>query len=139
MFPSLSTEGWISDGKKILDRLLSCYLTTDTRQTYLFQNNLTSLAKTYYLYINQPEEMSSAIKTDLQKMLGYYFKIVDVRTVLKQSSVNNDYYILISANVTDSDGRTYELARITQINTSRLRKIIPINNVGVGLEYLANI
>lgn len=134
--PSISENGWITNSKKILDYLLGYYILTDVGQSYLFINQLTSLPKTYYENINDPDGMAAAVKSDLDKILTQYFDTVEVQTLAKQITNTNQYAILIYASCIDSDGQKIELARITQIDSSVSRKIVEISNYGDGVSYL---
>lgn len=132
----LSEHGWINDSAKILNHLISYYILTDNGQSLLFQGNLINLPVTYYKHINDPDSMSTAIKADLDKLLSRYFVNVDVETSIKALTDSN-HAILIYAAVIDEEGTRLELARIAELNTSNLRKIIEVNNYGEGQIILS--
>ena len=133
--PSLSEQGWISDSYKILNNTVSYYILTDAAQSLMFEGNLISLPETYYKYINQPVEMASAVKTDLEKMLSRYFSVAEVNTEAKALS-DSKYAILLYAAAVTEDGTRIELSKVVEISTTGLRKIIEVNNYGDGISYL---
>jgi hypothetical protein len=133
---SLSDHGWITDSGKILNHLLSYYILTDNGQSLLFQGNLINLPDTYFKHINDPEAMSAAIKTDMDKLLSRYFTSVDVETSVKPLT-DSRHAILLYAAVIDSEGVKIELNRVVELNTSNLRNIIEVNNYGDGLAMLS--
>lgn len=135
---SLSEQGWITDSYKILNNIVSYYILTDAAQSLIFESNLISLPETYYKYINQPTEMASAVKSDLDKMISRHFPIADVNTEVKAMS-DSQYAILLYAAAVTEDGTRIELSKVVEISTTGLRKIIEVNNFGDGLEYLRNI
>lgn len=132
---SLSEQGWISDSYKILNNTVSYYILTDAAQSLMFEGNLISLPETYYKYINQPVEMASAVKTDLEKMLSRYFSVAEVNTEAKALS-DSKYAILLYAAAVTEDGTRIELSKVVEISTTGLRKIIEVNNYGDGISYL---
>ena len=133
--PSLSEQGWISDSYKILNNTVSYYILTDAAQSLMFEGNLISLPETYYKYINQPVEMASAVKTDLEKMLSRYFSVAEVNTEAKALS-DSKYAILLNAAAVTEDGTRIELSKVVEISTTGLRKNIEMNNYGDGISYL---
>lgn len=136
---SLSEDGWIVDSKKLLDRIISYYITTDSRQTYLFQGNLISLPKTYYLYINDPEGMKRGIIDDLTTLLGRYFNVVEINANVELLDTNSSKYaITLSVRVTDENNKYIELAKFTEYENGALNRIVDINNYGTGLELTKN-
>ncbi|EKD89616.1 MAG: hypothetical protein ACD_33C00030G0002 [uncultured bacterium] len=132
---SISEEGWVTDSKKILDYLLSYYILTDAGQTYLFKNNLISLSKTYYEFINDPIGMASAVQSDLDRVLTNYFNIVDVKVQSKQINDSSSYALFISASCINDDNVKVELNKVTEINTSKSRNILSFNNYGVANQH----
>ena len=136
--PSLSEQGWITDSYKILNNIVSYYILTDAAQTLVFEGNLISLPETYYKYINQPVEMASAIKSDLDKMISRYFPIAEVNTEAK-AMTDSQYAILLYAAAVTEDGTRIELSKVVEISTTGLRKIIEVNNYGDGVSYLQSL
>jgi hypothetical protein len=132
---SLSENGWVTDSAKKLNAAISYYILTDAAQTLIFKDNLISLPLTYYKFINDPDEMTAAVKNDLDKLLGRYFSIVDVNTETKQLS-DSKYGILLYASVITDDGSRLDLSKVVEITTTGLRKIIDVNNFGDGLALL---
>lgn len=135
---SLSEQGWITDSSKILNSVVSYYILTDSAQSLVFQNNLINLPQTYYLYINDPDAMSAAIKTDLDKLISRYFQSVDVTTEVKPLS-DSKYAILLYVSVIDDENTKIDLSKVVEINTTGLRKVIEVNNYGDGLQTLLSI
>lgn len=138
VLPVLSEKGWVTDSKDILHYLISYYILSDAAQSIAYQNNITNLPETYYKYINDPEEMAIGVKNDLDRLLSRYFASVDVETEAKELD-NKKYAILLYVSVMDYDNVRHELARVTTIDSSGLRKIINVNNYGNGLAYLQSL
>lgn len=129
--PSLSEDGWITDADKMLDYLFSYYLLTDTQQSHLFKDEIISLPKTYFEYINNPSGMASAVRADLNRLLERYFTNVDISCFNKIAPDSSGmYYLFISASVIDKDGAKHEINKITQLREGRSLQVIKYNNYG---------
>lgn len=133
--PSLSEQGWVTDSSKILNQVISYYILTDNAQSLVFQGNLINLPYTYFQFINDPDQMSTGIKTDLDKLLSRYFEIVEVETSVKQLTESR-YAILLYGAVIDNESNRIEISKVVDINTTGLRKVIDVNNYGDGLAML---
>ncbi len=138
VIPSLSEQGWITESKKILNNLVSYYILTDAAQSLAYQNNLINLPETYYKYINDPDGMASAVTRDLESLLSRYFQMVDVETETKDLG-DSRYAILIYVSVVDETNTKIELSRVTQIDSTGLRRIVEINNRGDARTLLVNL
>jgi len=135
--PSLSEQGWVTDSSKILNQVISYYILTDNAQSLVFQGNLINLPYTYFQFINDPDQMSTGIKTDLDKLLSRYFEIVEVETSVKQLTESR-YAILLYGAVIDNESNRIEISKVVDINTTGLRKVIDVNNYGDGLAMLSS-
>jgi hypothetical protein len=126
---SLSEDGWVTDTTKMLDYILSYYILTDNMQSLVFRGNIISLPYTYYQHINNPQNMSVQIITDLETLLSRYF---DTYTVLCQAVEidTKKYGIAIYAAVTDSNGVKVDLSKAIKMDSSLASKIITLNNYG---------
>ena len=138
VIPSLSENGWITESKKILNNLVSYYILTDAAQSLAYQGNLINLPETYYKYINDPDGMANAVSRDLESLLSRYFQMVYVETEAKDLG-DSRYAVLIYASVVDDSGVRIELNRVTQIDSTGLRRIVEINNRGDARNLMTNL
>lgn len=132
---SLSEQGWVSDPRAILSYVVTCYMLTDAAQTQVFSSNIKSLSQTYYLHINDPDAMASAMTADLSTMLSYYFASVDINARAKEIS-GKHYAIILQVSVLTNEGERIDLAKMMEIDSASLRKVIQINNYGEGQSAL---
>lgn len=135
---SLSDQGWISDPRGILNYVISCYMLTDAAQTLTFEGNLKSLPETYYKHINDPDAMAAAMISDLTSMLSHYFAHVEVDARAKEIT-GKHYAIVLQASVLTEEGEKLDLAKVMEIDSQSLRKIIQINNYGEAMQMLEQI
>lgn len=136
--PSLTEEGWVISSKDILAYNLSHYILSDAAQSIVFHGNIINLPETYFKYINSPQDMALAIRSDLEKLLGRYFTSVDVITEIKEITSKN-FAILIYVSVIDNENIKHELTRVTEANSTNIRKIIQMNNYGDAVNYLQSV
>jgi len=115
---SLSEQGWIQDPSKILNFIISYYILSDVAQSVCYQDNIINLPETYYKFINDPDGMGSAVKSDLDKLVSKYFDTIDINVSVK-ALTDAEYGILLSVSVIDKDGNKIELTRIADINRHR--------------------
>lgn len=132
---SLSEDGWTFDPKRILNKLLSYYILTDTGQSVSFQNRLVSLPRTYHEFINDPVGMSTKMKSELDSLLSKYYQLVDVETDVREIDKNR-HGILIYASVVTDDNVRLELGKVVTTQNTEISKIIEINNFGSGKNTL---
>lgn len=133
---SLSEQGWISDPKIILSYIMTSYMLTDASQSLVFEGNLKSLPETYYKHINDPTAMASAMSSELNVLLLAYFVHADVDAQAKQ--VNGKHHaIVLRASVMTEEGERVDLAKLMEIDTQNLRRIVNVNNYGDALSSLA--
>lgn len=134
---SLSDQGWISDPKTILSYVVTSYMLTDAAQTLTFEGNIKSLPATYYLHINDPVSMASAMSSELTVLLLNYFSQVDVNAEAKE--INDKHHaIVLQVSVMTQEGERVDLAKLMEIDTQNLRKVIDLNNYGDALSMLSN-
>lgn len=132
---SLSEQGWVSDPRAILSYVITSYMLTDAAQTQVFTNNIKSLSQTYYLHINDPDAMASAMISDLTSSLSYYFANVEVNARAKE--ITSKYYsIVLQVSAITDEGERIDLAKTMEIDSGNLRKVININNFGQGQSAL---
>lgn len=125
---SLSDQGWIDDPQSILNYTVACYLLSDYGQSLHFAGNINSLPYTYYQHINDPDKMATAMNRDLTNELSRYFPTeVSVKCTAKALE-GSKYAILVQVSVLTEDNRRFDLARVMEVSTANLRKIIQINN-----------
>lgn len=135
---SLSDQGWISDPTATLNYILMCYLLTDAAQSLLFEGNVISLSNTYQQFINDPDKMATAVSADLNKLVTRYFPQADIQAQSKQIS-GSHYGIVLSVTAVTENNERISLARVMEISTNNLRKIIQTNNYGDAQSVFKNL
>ena len=132
---SISEDGWVTDSTKILDYVLSHYILTDNMQSLVFQGKLISLSYTYFQYINDPDNMAIQVTSDLQTLLGRYFQTTDVLVETRELD-NKKYAIAVYAAAIDSKGVKVDISKAIQIDTSRSRQVVNLNNYGDAVDLI---
>lgn len=116
--PTLSTDGWVTEPKKRLDRIIAYYLASNPSQTLLFKGRVRSLQNAIREAGNNYDVLSTIIRNDLSSILGNNFpegNTVDV--TYNEISTNGQINVNILANVKDN-GIVYDLsAAVNDINS----------------------
>ncbi len=137
ILPTLSSDNWVLPGEKMLDYLLTYYITTDARQSYLFNNNLISLPYSYAMYSTDPIGFRNRIMDDLNTILKRYFEVVDVKAdVYEDKSEALSYYVILSASVMTKEGLKYDLNKVTTTKNNVTDKILSFSNYGLAKNYV---
>ena len=76
--PSLSNDGWITDPIRALDRLMAYFFESDKSQTYIYGDNIASLAYIYAMKMGDGEAMASSIASELETLLRRHYKNAEV-------------------------------------------------------------
>lgn len=138
VIPSLTEQGWVTDSRKILNKIMSYYILTDNAQSLIFQGELVNLSNTYHTNINNPTGMSYQMKADLDKVLSRYFNSVDVTTEAKQITETR-YSILLYVSVMTEDNARIELSKVVELDSDGFKKVIDTSNYGQAKSVLDSI
>lgn len=133
--PSLSEQGWITSTPRMLEKIISYYITTDGAQSLVFKDRLVNLPTTYFKNINDPDGMERAMSVDLEELLARYFEDSEVITEVQEKTPSN-YGIILSVSVIGKDGVKADLHRVLEMSDSGLRKVINISNYGSARQVL---
>lgn len=133
--PSLSEQGWITSTPRMLEKIISYYITTDGAQSLVFKDRLVNLPTTYFKNINDPDGMERAMSVDLEELLARYFEDSEVITEAQEKTPSN-YGIILSVSVIGKDGVKADLHRVLEMSDSGLRKVINISNYGSARQVL---
>ena len=136
--PSLSEQGWITNTARMLEKIISYYITTDGAQSLVFKDRLINLPTTYFKNINDPDGMERAMSVDLEEMLARYFEDYEVITEV-QENTPSESSILLSVSVIGVDGVKADLHRVLEMGDSGLRRVINISNYGSAKQVLKSL
>jgi len=131
VMPSLSEDGWVTEGKKLLDYIISHYLTTDYRQSYIYNGSLKSLSYSYSKGINNPNKFKVYVQDDLTELLQSYFTKVELSCELKQDElIDTNYSLVISSNVVTEKGEFVELYHFARADDGIASAVVKYSNYG---------
>lgn len=125
LVPSLSSDAWISDPSRALDRLMAYFFESDKSQTYTYGNNIASLAWIYTEYASDPDRMASILAQSLETYLGRYYPQVSAACSAKQYENNiNKIELTLSVQVRDSSGAIFDLTRLIRGDNTKVLEIL---------------
>ena len=127
--PSLSTDGWVTDTAIKCDYLLSHFFLSEYSRSYVSYGNVASFP--YLLQKNKDsmDNLENDTRNTLEKYFGAYFNSVNVEVFLKHIE-GSKYSITIGLNVTDDNGKVFEISRVATLENAKIIKISNLNNYG---------
>lgn len=129
LFPALSEDGWTNSPMKVADYLFSHFLLSDKSQTYLYDDNVSSLP---WIIQNTQKDMTRTI-TDTQTTLSNYFSRYFNDVVVEVSEIPNledpsKGQISIYLRFTDNTGEEFVLGRMVHLVDSIISNVVTIIN-----------
>ena len=127
--PSLSNDGWITDPIRALDRLMAYFFESDKSQTYIYGDNIASLAYIYAMKMGDGEAMASSIASELETLLRRHYKNAEVECKATKNVDNDNFMELtLAVRVTDEDNNSYDLSKIIRGNKTKIVEIVDYLN-----------
>lgn len=123
--PSLSSEGFITDIRKLADTIIAHYFASDYSQSNVFYGEITSLAYQVQLYGNDPDRLKEEIQSRCTRYLERYFDaaIVNVSINENPGGTKFGYEIVFDATVV-KDNVKYNLGRLIEVQNGKMVNII---------------
>lgn len=110
--PILGPEGWVESGDKKLDRIMAHLYASDASQSYLFPNQVSSMAKV----IKDNQGQLEVAKVEIQRMLMNYFSCyfdnVDVSVYIYETNSFHKGELVLAAEMTDETGKSLQLHEV---------------------------
>ena len=75
------------------------------------------------------DNLENDTRNTLEKYFGAYFNSVNVEVFLKHIE-GSKYSITIGLNVTDDNGKVFEISRVATLENAKIIKISNLNNYG---------
>lgn len=129
--PSLSDDGWVVSSALRANYLLTHFFLSEYSQTAFYSGNVASLP--YIIQQNQGDatNTATAIRATLASYFTQYFNNVDTQVDFITDPVNNDkIQIRIYMSFTDADSITYNLAKVVNVENSKVSGFANLNNNG---------
>lgn len=123
--PTLSSDGWVVDPVRALDRLMAYFFESDKSQTYIYGDNISSLAWLYTTYSKDPENLAMEITRTLDQYLSRHYSHAQV-SCRSETDKNNENFIelTLAVEVTTKEGRKVDLAKTIRGNNTKITEII---------------
>lgn len=128
--PTLSTQGWVTELSSKIDFLLSHYISTDSAQSNVYKDNVSSLQALVEKYSGDPLSTADAIARSVQTYLGRYYEnvIADARFDLEDpNSSQTTVKITLALNFTEG-GVNYTANRLLTYFNGKFKEITEANN-----------
>lgn len=127
--PTLTSEGYVRDPARKVDRLLTQAFTSDYSQSNNFRGFITSVQ---YLIQDAGQDMNKleeSLDQALRRLFGGYFDSIDVDIQVKPISAENPYRMGVEVrSILIQDGMRYNIARLLYLSPSGvLAQLLPIS------------
>ena len=130
--PTLSPDGWVTDGKLQGAYLMSHLLESDFSQSIIYKGKVTSLGYIFSQTPDDPDATLSALQTALKIYFGRYYSDVTVditKLVHTDNPSQVDFQLYIA--YTDNAGNQRTLSDIIETTNGKINDAITVNNTGV--------
>ena len=127
--PALSEDGWVESDGRQAEYLFSHFFLSDYSQTYIYDDQVASLA--WIIAMNDENVMMipSAVQSRLEKYFSRYFNNVVVQATIAEDSNNaNKYQLTIYLSFVGKDGIPYNLSKLAFMENGLIKKVIDLNN-----------
>lgn len=129
VFPSLSEDGWVTETNKLADKLMSSFFTSEFSQSYTYYGSISSFPYILAMYGHDPVTMAAHTEDQLMQLFSRYFQEVQVNCEeYKSDNQTNQAAITIAITFTDSHGVTSDLTKLLELENTKIKQIININN-----------
>ena len=126
--PTLSPDGWLFEGNKLLDRLFGYFLVSNYSQTFMYPKQITSLGYLINTY-TELDELKTNVRESLSNYLGKYYSDMDIETGIESRSPElESYKLTIGIEVVDKNGKKRSLRKAVDIEGGVVRKISDVVN-----------
>lgn len=131
VIPYPTTSGWVTTLESKLDHLLVDYLSTNYGQSIVFQGHVKSFQYTLAHYGHEPHSCAEAVESDLNYLLGAYFKRHSTSVKYQDISPGSSgYQLMISISVSDGQGDAMKVNRLFETEDTNYVKVMKVNNEG---------
>lgn len=133
-YPGL--DGWVTMLESKLDLVLSDYFTSNYDQSTIFHGQVSSFIHTLSKFWQHPVACAEAVQTELNALLGCYFKRVEVTVEPKDIDEpdSGKFGLEMKIGITDFDNFRSNQTRIVFTEESKLSRILTYNNKGELLD-----
>lgn len=127
-YPSLTSEGFVSDPQRVAAYLMTNALASDASQSNLFRGAVTSIQSIIQGAGQDVRKMTQGIQTGLEDMYRRYFDQVNFDVKIEPISADkpNTLNIRLEGSVV-SNGTRYDLGRALMVNEGVIQQVIPLN------------
>lgn len=127
--PSLSEDGWVDADGRQAEYLFSHVFLSDYSQTYIYDDQVTSLAWIIAMHDGDPLMISNTTQSRLETYFSRHFNNVVVETsIVTDPDDGNKYTLRIYLSFTGKDGVDYSLARLAFVENSLIKKVTDLSN-----------
>lgn len=126
--PTFSGEGYLPLNEHGVDKLLAWFLVTDGYQSTFYSSDIASLPALIALHGDNYPVLENKIIGSLTKLFNNFFETVEIECSVRD--IDGSGKITVSGYVIDSDNRTIDLSKVTDLIKSATSKVTEESNNG---------
>jgi hypothetical protein len=134
IYPSLTTEAWLSSPIAVADKLMSDFFNSNYSQSNLYLGNVSSFAYVIQSTKGNPDACAELMSNVLKRYFLRYYKDVNIQvTTDKETNVTSKSSLTIYMTFKDTDDKEYSLGELIEMEGLKVNKIIKLNNEGTRI------
>lgn len=123
----LGQKGWVTDGKVMLDMVMSWAYASDASQSYFFNGTITSIADIVQKNAGHLDQAAAALQESLSNYLSKFFDDVQLECSIVEKDLKDFHLIgevILRASMIDYSGQELQLSEIMTNKGSVLRTVL---------------
>lgn len=112
---TLGPKGWVTDGKTMLDMVMSWAYASDASQSYFFNKDITSIADIIQKHAGRIDQATVALQEALTTYLSKFFDDVQLECVVFDKEMKDFHLqgeVMLRASMIDHTGQELQLSEI---------------------------
>lgn len=129
--PTLSSEGWVTDIARKVDRALAYAFLTDGLQSNIYRTEITSIQTLIQENVNDEVMLVSRVRDALDRYFNRIFDSAQVRVRVEQfpNEMSSVLRLALAIEVTE-DGEAHQVASMLQFIDGIFDRVVQVNDTG---------
>lgn len=123
----LGPNGWVTDGRKMLDKVMGWIYASDSTQSYYFSGDILSVARVVQENAGNLEKAAAALQERLLTYLSRFFDEVQVECRIVDRELKGNHLfgeVILRATMIDYTGQTLDLVEVMTNKGSTARTVL---------------
>lgn len=125
--PTLGPRGWVTDGKTMLDQVMSWVYASDASQSHFFDADISSMVKVVQDNASDITKACPAIQSLLERYLSKFFDDVQLEVSIVENTFKDHHLrgeVILRASMLDHTGQEVQLVEVMTNKGSLVRNVL---------------